>query len=372
VNTSPLRRLHRAAGARFSAPSRASSEDERLLTYGDVPAEYEAGMRDALVFDATERGAVAVVGPDAETFLHRISANRVQGLEPGQGCRNLLLSGKGKVEHDFDLTRLERGHLLSTPPGRAAALLAALDQYLFNDDLTLEDRSEQHAPIEVCGPRAAEVIEKVLGAPPPPADHGTVWAELGSGVVAVTHLPVAGSPGWRLDAGPERVEALWRALADEGSRPGGLVVYDILRVEACRGEFGRDIDDTVYPQEARLEEAFDLDKGCYIGQEVVAKIDTYGGLNKRLAALEVDHDDPVAPGTRLHREQDGEWRDLGVVTSWAYSFVLDTGLVLGYVKRKHQEPGTTFRLGDGPAAATIVRCPVREGAACPPEGDAAE
>ena len=81
----------------------------------------------------------------------------------------------------------------------------------------------------------------------------------------------------------------------------------------------------MYPQEARLESAFSLDKGCYIGQEVVAKIDTYGGLNKRLVALKVSHDDPVARGTRLFRLDEGEWRDLGVVTSWAYSFVLDTG-----------------------------------------------
>ena len=78
----------------------------------------------------------------------------------------------------------------------------------------------------------------------------------------------------------------------------------------------------------------------------MAKIDTYGGLNKRLVALRISHDDPVARGTRLFRDDEGEWRDLGVVTSWAYSFVLDTGLVLAYVKRRHQAPGTVFRVGD--------------------------
>ena len=73
--------------------------------------------------------------------------------------------------------------------------------------------------------------------------------------------------------------------------------------------------------------------------------------------LDEGHDDLI--GTRLFLEEQGEWRDLGVVTSWAYSFELDTGLVLAYVKRKHQEPGTTFRVGDGPAEATIVELPVR-------------
>ena len=109
----------------------------------------------------------------------------------------------------------------------------------------------------------------------------------------------------------------------------------------------------MYPQEARLDGAFSLTKGCYIGQEVVAKIDTYGGLNKQLFRLRVSHDDPVAPGTRLVRELDGERRDLGVVTSWAYSFALDGGVVLAYVKRKHQEPGTEFELGETGATAAL-------------------
>ena len=67
-----------------------------------------------------------------------------------------------------------------------------------------------------------------------------------------------------------------------------------------------------------------------------------------------DHDDPVAPGTRLLREDDGEWRDLGVVTTWAYSFARDGGVVLAYLKRRHQEAGTRFRVGDGPATAEVL------------------
>jgi len=136
----------------------------------------------------------------------------------------------------------------------------------------------------------------------------------------------------------------------------GRIAWDSLRAEAGVAQPGEDIDENVYPQEARLEHAFSLDKGCYIGQEVVAKIDTYGGLNKRLCLLSVNHDDPVPRGTRLHRQDpdSGEWRDLGIATTWAYSFALDCGVILAFVKRKHQEPGTEFRLGDGPGAATLV------------------
>jgi folate-binding protein YgfZ len=169
--------------------------------------------------------------------------------------------------------------------------------------------------------------------------------------------------GCLLDAGPELVEALWDALVAAGATPVGLVVRDSLRVEAGRALAGVDVDDNVYPQEAGLDEAFALDKGCYVGQEVVAKIDTYGGLNKRLLTLRVEHSDPLPRGARLFRTEDGERRELGLVTSWAYSFALDTGLVLAYVKRRHQEPGTEFELvaegGQSLGTARVVEPPGR-------------
>ncbi|MFT7486629.1 MAG: glycine cleavage system aminomethyltransferase T, partial [Candidatus Paceibacteria bacterium] len=82
----------------------------------------------------------------------------------------------------------------------------------------------------------------------------------------------------------------------------------------------------------------------------------YGGVNKLLCALSVSHSDPVPRGARLHRwsEEKQQWRDLGMVTSWAYSFEHDTGQVLAYIKRRHQEPGTVFRLEEGPSEATLL------------------
>jgi folate-binding protein YgfZ len=349
--------VHAAAGAVLTPPERGGT----LLTYGDVPGEYRAGVEACLLFDATTRGALAVRGGDAESFLHRILANTIKGLAPGDGNRNLLLSAKGKVLHDFGLTREEAGFFLSTPAGHADDLRGALDVFLFADAVEFEELTESHAPLELCGPTSDAVARAVLEGELPDAPHRRATLAHGGAPVTVERLPIAGSPGLRLDAGPDHAHALWSALVAAGARPAGLVARDSLRVEACRARWGQDVDDGIYPQEARLDDAFSLDKGCYIGQEVVAKIDTYGGLNKCLFPLRIDHDDPVAAGTRLMREEHGEWRDLGVVTSWAYSFALDTGLVLGYVKRKHQAPGTVFRLGDGASTATLLEPPVRAG-----------
>ncbi len=360
MNRSPLTALHSAAGARLSA-----GDAPELLTYGDVPGEYRAALEACVLFDATARGRVVVAGADAATFLHRLLANDVRNQPVGTLRHNLLLSSKGKVLYEFDLWREEARIELALPSARAKALIAAIDMYLFSEKVVLSDESERCAPLELLGPARFDVARVACGVEAPREDGQTLRASFRGTELRIASRPSAGSAALELDAGPEHVVELWKALLAAGARASGVIVRDILRVEAGATLFGVDVDENVYPQEARLERAFSLDKGCYIGQEVVAKIDTYGGLNKRLVALKVSHDDPVARGTRLWRLDAGEWRDLGVVTSWAYSFVLDTGLVLAYVKRRHQKAGTEFRLGDGPATATIVPLPVRGGALAP-------
>ncbi len=363
VNSSVLTQLHISRGATMTAGPMAFP-----LAFSAVPEEYRSARESCALLDQTDRGRLEVRGADAAVFLHRLSANEVRRLGPGQGVRNLLLSSKGKVLFDFDLSVEGDRILLSTTPGRATALRTALDTYLFSEKVTFKDLTEQYAPLAVSGPRADEIVERVCAAKPTEEPYAHLSGRFEGAAVNIARAPVAGSPGLRLDAGPDRAAALWSALASQGAQPMGRVAYDSLRVEAGWAETGVDIDENVFPQEARLERAFSLDKGCYIGQEVVAKIDTYGGLNKRLVGLGVSHDDPIPRGARLWREDGGEWRDLGVCTSWAYSFELDRGLVLAYVKRRHQAVGTRFRIGAPDSTlgdATVVALPVRGDAIAP-------
>ncbi|MDE0896115.1 MAG: hypothetical protein OSB10_05980 [Planctomycetota bacterium] len=355
MQNSPLLEMHHARSARIAS----TPAGDTLLTYGDVPGEYEAATKGALLFDETARGLIHVTGSDAKDFLHRLLTNHVKSLPsgneaaPGLGNANLLLTGKGKIAEQFHLAQDGKGgYLLSTEPGRALPLMTALDMYLFVDDVQLTDQSQMHSPLSIVGPDAQGIVEQCLGltVPSDAAPYTPLFGALAGESVRVTPMSRAGCDGFLLESSPAQVAALWDALLAAGAKTGGLAIHDILRVEACVGKFGVDVDDSIYPQEARLEPAFSLDKGCYIGQEVVAKIDTYGGLNKRLMLLRVDHDNPVAAGTRLERfdEKRDAWRDLGVVTSWGYSFAIDGGCVLAYVKRRHQDVGTEFRLGELP------------------------
>jgi folate-binding protein YgfZ len=365
MDRSPLLALFRARGVRLAERPEAPGFDA-ALAFGDVPAEYRAARAGCALIDASDRGRVEVTGRDAADFLHRLLANHVKALAPGGGNANLLLTPKGKVQFAFQLARHADGFALSCAPGRAAALSQALERYHFAEELRLADTSAGHAPLELRGSRAAAVLGGLLGAAPPPLAPGA-HARMASraGELELTRLS---TEAWRLDSGPEHVAELWDAACAAGATAVGLVVRDSLRVEAGRALEGLDVDENVYPEEAGLTHAFALDKGCYVGQEVVAKIDTYGGLNKRLLVLGVEHSEPVARGTRLVR-RDGDdaangARELGLVTSWAYSFALDGGLVLAYVKRQHQEPGTRFDLldpsGTSRGAAVIIPAPVPE------------
>lgn len=354
MKTSPLLSRLAAAGARIGARPEAPDLDA-VLTFGDVPSEYAAARERCVLFDATDRGKIRVTGHDATDFLHRILANDVRSLSPSEGNRNLLLTPKGKVTGLFDLSRDEEWIELSCPPGTEESLAEAIDMFVFTEDVTLTACGETHAPLELAGPAARATASEALGVDATRleelADHATLREPDGT---TVTAMRIAGLPGLRIDPGPGGVERTFDSLRDAGAVPAGIVARDILRVEFGSALFGVDVDENVYPQEARLEDAFSLDKGCYIGQEVVAKIDTYGGLNKLLLSLAVEHDDPIPRGTRL-LSRDEERRDLGVVTSWSYSFVLDTGLVLAYVKRKHQAPGTEFTLADEASERGLCR-----------------
>jgi aminomethyltransferase len=339
-------------GARFAAGDRQNP----VLSFGDVPAEYRAGREGALLVDATRRGRVVATGKDRADFLHRILANDVRGLAPGAGNSNLLLSPKGKIVEAFELCVAEDAIVLEADEGRGASLRAAVDMFLFSEKVVLEDHSARSAPLGLCGPRADAIVRDVLGTEVP-SELGH-WREAGG--VRVVRAVVCGSRGLRLDAGPDGALDLWQRLEAAGARPGGLVADDCLRAEAGQARFLVDVDENVYPQEARLERAFSLSKGCYTGQEVVAKIDTYGGLNKRLVTVEFDGEEPVARGAQLvvPDEEAGGERAVGLVTTWAYSFERDRPIGLAYVKRRHQKVGTSFGLASG-GRATVVPMPIR-------------
>src|SRR5262249_40430878 len=158
-------------------------------------------------------------------------------------------------------------------------------------------------------------------------------------------------PGYDVVVPRETAGSLWNTLRATGAVPAGTDAYQTLRVEAATPQFGIDIDDTNLPQEVgRIDRTISFTKGSYIGQETVARIRTYGHVNRTLVGLTLEGDGTVPFGTKLFR--DG--KEVGQITSCVFSTRLQRVIALAYVRRGNQEPGTRIEVGDSKARASEV------------------
>lgn len=340
----PLRAALAAAGATFGN----ARGTEVALEFGDAAGEYHTAREHAAVIDRSASGKIEVSGPDAASFLHNLCTNDVKGLMPGSGCEAFLTSAQAKVLGHALIFRVacERGtegaFWLDLAPGQADKVLRHLDRHLISEQATLSDRSSDLVQLHVCGPDASRRIDHVFYVQPAlsPAPNVTLFEIEGAGV-QVRRTDSFGLPGFDLLADLATGVRLWQRLVAAGVRPAGARPAEILRVEAGRPLYGIDIDDTNLPQEAgRTEQAISFTKGCYIGQETVARIRTYGHVNRSLVGVRLSGPSAAEPGSHVLREG----AEVGLVTSSVLSPKVGCPVALAYVKRGCERPGTRLQV----------------------------
>jgi len=331
--------------------------------FGDPAAEYTLAREEAAVFDVSHRGKVSLAGPDAGRFLHNLCTNDIVGLAAGSGCEAFLTSTQAKIVASALVYRVAEPDgadtfWLDLDPGVAAKVVTHLDRYLISEQVELADRTREWAQVHLAGPRAADVLQQIGGgevADLQPLHQLSL--SLAEGVLCTIrrHDPL-GLPGFDVLCQSKDALALWTALTAAGAAVAGSGTYDILRVEAGTPIYGRDIDDTNLPQETgRTEHAVSFTKGCYIGQETIARIRTYGHVNRSLVGLKIAGDELAPPGSLVHR--DG--KEVGRVTSSVLSPRFSGALALAYLRRGHESPGVAVeveRPGE-PRSAEVVALP---------------
>lgn len=331
-----------------------------ILQYGNVADEYERLRTGAGLLDRSHRGRLTLQGPKAAPALGGLVTNDVESLAPGQGEYAAALTAKGKIVADVRIFARD-GSLLVDAPARAADAWLAMVRKFVNPRLAKhEDVSASTRCIGVFGPRARHHLDEVMGinssalAILPQYSH--VEATVDGASVTVARVPDIGLEGFDLFVPADSFDALWKGLLYVGATPVGLDAWDIARVEAGRPEWGIDIDDTTIPQEANFDElhAVSYTKGCYIGQEIVARVHFRGHVNRLMRGLRfgtgalppikaqlIDHTDKV----------------VGDVRSGVDSPRLGP-IALGMVRRE-VELGTVLpvRWDGGEATATVVALP---------------
>ncbi len=306
------------------------------------PRPEDRAVRDGCgLLDRSERGKLAFSGGEPKAFLQGQVTNDVEALTPGRGCYAALLSPKGKILGDLRILDAGAELLLDTERSALQAIFNALHLARLGFDAELHKRTLQRGLLSLAGPDArrlagAEALEA--------EEHAHAPIEL-EGIAA---RAIVTDVGVDLLCDAQDAEALAAALRERGAVPVTEAAFETLRVERGRPRYGVDLDETTIPQEAGLNErAVSFTKGCYVGQETVARLHYKGKPNRRLRGLRLSS--PLASGTELTLEGKPVARLGSVVDSPAHGPI---GLAL---VRREAEPGATLRAGE--VSATVVELP---------------
>ncbi len=354
--------FHLGLGARFADVNGA----EVVADYGDSLAEHAALRGTAGVLDLSFRGRLCVTGADRQTFLHGQVTNDVKGLTPGTGCYAALITAKGKMQSDLNLWCLGDEVLLDFEPGLSEAIAQRLDKYVIAADVQIVDAAAAYGLLSVQGPQS-ETVVRALGlaweVSLEPNRFSTV-TDPTLGQLYLMRQPRAGTAGFdvfvptaALGAVADKLVAAAKLL---GGRTCGWDALELARIEAGIPRYGADMDEGNLPPEAGLEaRAISYAKGCYIGQEVLARIRTYGQVAKTLRGLRLADGLKRLPGKGDKLFQEG--KDVGYITSSLFSPTFKGNLALGYVRREANQIGNelTLRTVEGESHARIVELPFR-------------
>ncbi len=330
----------------------------RPLHFGDAARELDAAERDCVLVDRSDLGRVLGRGPDLLDLLHRLSTKAVAGLPPGEGRATVLTSNKGRIVERLLVHHLgEPGVLLVTGPGNAGRAMAHLGRYTFYELTGLEDATEAWCQLAWLGPRTPAALE--AASLPVPAPGAALRVEL-----AGDEAFLLGQNGFALDgaglvAPVAAAGRLWTrlsgAVAAAGGRPAGDLAVEAWRVLRGLPTGGHELTEGHNPLEAGLWDAVDFDKGCYVGQEVVARLNTYDKVARSIRGFVLPAGAPVpAPGTAVLSGT----RQVGEVTSALVPPGRRSVVVLAFVKRGFDEVGTELRIGpDEPALLSALVAP---------------
>jgi folate-binding protein YgfZ len=348
-----LHSVHKSRGATFGEVQ----GREVVFRYGDLRDEHAAARLNACLFDFSFREMVRLTGEDRAVFLHGMVTNDVKRLAEGDVTYAAMVTAKGALVADMRILRRPNDLLLDLEPGSAPAVQQFLQRYLVSEDVEISDASRDFALLRLLGPEVHRVAAAAFGHETPLPGHDRfVRIELDSGPAWLIGVELGSNRGVDLLVPRDRLagafERTMRAGEPLAPRLAGFHTFEVLRVEAGIPRFPPDMDEQTIPLEANLERAISYEKGCYIGQEVIARATFRGHVNRKLTGLVLASAEPP-PRAELRRNG----KRVGFITSAVRSPARTAVIGLGYVHRDSLQPGTQLEVVDYPPGAIVHALP---------------
>jgi folate-binding protein YgfZ len=326
-------------------------------SYGDAAAEY-ATVREghAGLSDLSARGRIEVTGSEAVQFLNGLITNDIKTLAEHHWMNAAFPNVQGRLVALARVLKLGQDRFLfDTEAATRERVLKTLERFTLAGDFRVRDMTLETALVTVQGARSADVVRETLGLDAAGTARGRVhaagqWDGQPLYVMRATHTA---EDGFDLIVGAAGAPSLWAALSSAGARPVGADALEVLRIEAGVAHYGVDVDETNVVLEAAPEDAVSFTKGCYVGQEIIARIHWRGHVAKRLAGLAFDGRAQKAKRDDKVLTADGQ--QIGRLTSVTFSPLLKRTIALGYIKYDYLAPGTEVQVGGADDSQTTAR-----------------
>lgn len=347
--------------------------------------EYEALTGKVAMIDLTHWATLRLTGSDRVGFLNSMVTNDVQSLAEGHACHAALTTIKGKMVAELFILRRPEEIFVVVAQGNRDSVVAALEKHIIADDVTVTDTTSACGMLSVEGPLAREIVWRLFPTDPLPLEPlAFIDTDYQGAAVTVFRNSVTGERGFQLIIGVEHIERIREYLVQAGRGMDmalcGRAAWNMRRVENGNPWFGTDVTEDNFPKETRFDDVVSYSKGCFLGQETLARMHHRGHPNWLLVGLKPAGDVPatlrcpsgtsappgafdistiVATGTELTSKSEPD-KAAGRITSAVFSPALAGPLFLGLVRMKHVEAGALFEtvLADSTVALETITLPI--------------
>ena len=299
--------------------------------------EYRALISDVALVDRSDVGRLLLTGDDALDLLNRLSTNELANLEVGAGAATVLTTNKGRIVDLLHVHRSEDRLLVFTSPGNQQRVAEWIDFYTFVEDVEIEDVTGETAMLSLTGLDSTEFLDGLTdGQASSLATYGRLSTQISDVAAEVYRSDFLGPPSFDIVVDSGHRDSLFDVLTNNGATPAGPDVIEVVRVQRGIPAFGKELTEDYNPHEANLVHHVSFSKGCYIGQEVIARLETYKKVSKYLVGLRWEGEGLSTGSFLMH---DG--KRVGIVTSVARLPHTGANVGLGYVRKEFVEDGKT-------------------------------